>query len=435
MDTFETAYARALQSGDKELVEVVRKYPTEYMAVCNKLLADGDEALALRHFEIALGASANPACRAIILNDIGRIHANAGYTRKSLGFFNKANQLHPNQPGILSNLGLTNRWAGRYKEAESYLKQALRLNPWEHNAALESAFLALIQGDYARGFELYEARWRMPGGQLKKLECDKPEWDLTNGKNVFIYGEQGSGDIFLMLRYAKLIRALGVRQTWVVHKAMKPLVDLVADIDCVVSDGSPTPDFDCHFPAASLPRLFKTTLDAVPDGKLFDNIPPHDFGEGLHVGIVWRGNKTQINDRIRSTQLKEWLPVLNVPGVKFHSLQVDGADEGLLYPQLNQMPLPKDWLETAQRVAGLDLIISVDTSMVHLCGSMGKPVWCALHCRPYFVFPAVRDNCPWYSSVRLFKQKTEHEWKPVFDEIANELRKLNDKSTSNQNTV
>ena len=97
MDTFETAYARALQSGDKELVEVVRKYPTEYMAVCNKLLADGDEALALRHFEIALGASANPACRAIILNDIGRIHANAGYTRKSLGFFNKANQIHPNQ--------------------------------------------------------------------------------------------------------------------------------------------------------------------------------------------------------------------------------------------------------------------------------------------------------------------------------------------------
>ena len=425
MDTFETAYAEALKSGDAKLVEVVQKFPNEYMAECNKLLADGQEAIALKHFEVALGASKNPLCRAIILNDIGRIHANAGYTRKSLGFFSKANQLNPNQPGILSNLGLVNRWAGNFKEAQSYLNQALRVNPWEHNAALESAFLALIQGDYAKGFELYESRWRLPGGSLKKLECDKPEWDLTNGKNVFIYGEQGSGDIFLMLRYAKLIRALGVRQTWVVHKAMKPLVELMPEIDCVVADGSQSPEFDCHFPAASLPRLFKTTLDNIPDGGLFNGITPHDFGEGFHVGIVWRGNKTQVNDRIRSTRLSEWLPVLNVEGVTFHSLQVDGADEGLLYPQLNQLPTPKDWLETAQRVAGLDLVISVDTSMVHLCGSMGVPVWCALHCRPYFVFPLVRQDCPWYDSVRLFKQKTEHDWQPVFNEIANELRKIN----------
>jgi ADP-heptose:LPS heptosyltransferase len=82
---------------------------------------------------------------------------------------------------------------------------------------------------------------------------------------------------------------------------------------------------------------------------------------------------------------------------------------------------PVDWMETARRVAGLDLIISVDTSMVHLAGAMGIPCWCALHCRPYFVFPLVREDCPWYPSVQLFKQSKEFEWQPVFERIAKEL--------------
>ncbi len=129
----------------------------------------------------------------------------------------------------------------------------------------------------------------------------------------------------------------------------------------------------------------------------------------------------QINDHIRSTNLDQWREVLEIPGINFHSLQVDGADEALLYPQLKVHSMPPNWLETAARIAALDLVISVDTSIVHLAGAMQIPCWCALHSRPYFVFPAVREHTPWYPSVRLFKQKKEFEWSPVFSAIAQEL--------------
>jgi hypothetical protein len=255
---------------------------------------------------------------------------------------------------------------------------------------------------------------------LSRLETPQPEWDGTNGTNVYIYGEQGAGDIFLMLRYAKLIRERGLKQSWVVHQSMATLARTIPDIDCVCNVGDPLPDFDCHLPAASLPRLFGTTLKTIPVAPYIPKPEAVEYGPGFHVGIVWRGNKTQLNDRFRSTALADWEPVFNVSGIMFHSLQVDGADEGLLHPLEMHAP-PVDWMETARRVAGLDLIISVDTSMVHLAGAMGIPCWCALHCRPYFVFPLVREDCPWYPSVQLFKQSKEFEWQPVFERIAKEL--------------
>jgi hypothetical protein len=362
-----------------------------------------------------------PLARACALNEEGRVHANSGQTRAALGLFKQANAAKADQPGIIANIGLAHRWLGELDEAERWLRRSLKVNPWESNAALELAFVLLLKGDYLAGFEQYEARFRMPGGSLKKLECDKPEWTGDNGKSLFVYGEQGSGDIFLMLRYAKLIRERGLKQSWVVHKSMLPLVATIPEIDFAFCDGAETPAFDCHIPAASLPRIFKTTLDNIPPAQCLPRPDAHDYGPGFHVGIVWRGNKTQNNDAIRSTNLGQWKPVLDVPGVTFHSLQFDGADEALLYPQITMHEPPADWLETARRVCGLDLVITVDTSMLHLCGSLGVPVWCALHCRPYFAFPLVRQDCPWYPSAKMFKQKREFEWQPVFESIAKEL--------------
>jgi hypothetical protein len=418
---FESAYAEACKNGEQALNQVARKFPAQWCELASRLANENDSA-ALAHLKCALSIPASNFVRAGILNDVGRIHANAGQTKESLGYFLKAHALHPQSSGILANIALAHRWSGDLKSAESWLLRSLKAHPWEHNAALELSFIKLLGGDYLNGFEHYESRFRVPGGSLKKLICDKPEWDGTNGKRVFIYGEQGAGDIYLMLRYSRLIKARGVWQSWGVHKPMMPLVSSIPEIDHCFWDGKDTPDFDCHIPAASLPRLFKTTIDIIPSPLVIPRPVPHDYGEGFHVGIVWRGSKAQNNDHIRSTQLKEWLPVLNVPGVTFHSLQVDGADEALAYPQINMDTTPADWMETAKRVCGLDLVITVDTSMVHLCGSLGVPCWCALHCRPYFVFPLVREDCPWYPSVKLFKQKREFEWREVFENITNELR-------------
>ncbi len=390
--------------------------------VATRLISQGREEEALDIFQVALAATKNSRIRAGIFNGIGQIYCNRGQMDEAETLFRDAYELYPTSADAVANIGLICKWKGDLPEAERWLARALKLNPWHGAAQFTQAISALLAGDYKRGFELYECRFRSKGG-LMKLETCWPEWDLTNGKNVYVYGEQGSGDIFLMLRYARLIKALGVRQSWVVHSAMVPLVKTIPEIDCVVGVGDPLPEFDCHIPAASLPRLFGTTLENIPTAPILPPATGVDYGPGFHVGIVWRGSKVQLNDRFRSTNLEAWAPVLNVPGVAFHSLQVDSADEALLYPVISTSEKPVDWMETARRVAGLDLVISVDTSMVHLCGSLGVPCWCALHCRPYFVFPFVRDDCPWYPFVRLFKQKREYEWKPVFERIADELRR------------
>ncbi len=387
-----------------------------------KLIAAGKEDEALQEFSHALQLTKDSRIRGGIFNGIGQIYCNRGQMSEAEEMFRVAHDLIPNSADAMANIGLIYKWRGNLPEAERWIARALKANPWHSAAQFTQAIAALLAGDYKRGFELYECRFRSKGG-LPKLATCWPEWDLTNGKHVYVYGEQGSGDIFLMLRYARLIKALGVRQSWVVHASMVSLVKTIPEIDCVVGVGDALPEFDCHIPAASLPRLFGTTLETIPTEPILPKAEGVDYGPGFHVGIAWRGSKVQLNDRFRSTALQMWTPVLSVPGVTFHSLQVDGADEALFYPQIAAHEKPENWMETARRVSGLDLVISVDTSMVHLCGSLGVPCWCALHCRPYFVFPLTREDCPWYPSVRLFKQRREYEWVPVFERIANELRR------------
>ena len=434
---FERLYstaATAIQSGDSigaahYFSKAARFAPDLWCDMAAKFPPE-DEELALKHFHEALLATDVAAFQAGALNEIGRILANRGQNADAMERFQQAHQLNPAHPGIMTNLGLCSRWSGDLVAAERWLTRALRVNPWEHSAQLEMAFVHLLRGDYLTGFAEYESRWRCAKNNLKKIECVKPEWDGAEirgegqPRKLFVYGEQGSGDIFLMLRYARLIRALGMRQCWVVHTTMKPLVELMPEIDEVIVSGQQAPEFDCHLPAASLPHLFRTTLRTIPSGEYIPRPTAKDYGHGFHVGIAWRGSRVQLNDRIRSTNLDQWRPVLDAPGVTFHSLQVDGSEEGLVYPVLNMEPNPVDWLETAARVAGLDLVISVDSSPVHLAGAMGVPCWCALHCRPYFVFPLVCENTPWYPSVRLFKQRKEFEWQPVFETIAKELCNL-----------
>lgn len=394
----------------------------------SRLIQQGDESRALEFFSTALSQTKNSFLRAGIFNNIGLIYCNRGQLPEALEMFMTAHRLQPQLPDAMANIALAYKWMGDLKSALRWIDRALAIHPWHSAAQFTQAMAVLLSGDFKRGFELYECRFRARAGGLAKLITRWPEWGGSSAepllKNVYVYGEQGSGDIFLMLRYARLIREAGMKQSWVVHKSMKTLVQLMPDIDCVVENGEDLPQFDCHIPAASLPRVFGTTIATIP---LEPYIPRPDVprfriqNAKLNVGIVWRGSRVQTNDRFRSTNLDQWRPVLEVQGVQFHSLQVEGSDEALVYPEIQIHEPPADWMETARRVAAMDLVISVDTSMVHLCGAMGVPCWCALHCRPYFVYPITREDCPWYSSVRLFKQRKEFQWFRVFEDIARQL--------------
>ncbi len=345
--------------------------------------------------------------------------------------FTKSWDLNPH-PGSASNRALIHLWNEEVDDAERWVNRALEMNPWVPEAQFVQSMITLVgRGHYRAGFKQYECRWRSKQSGLAKLPSDKPEWQgpESNKGHLLVYGEQGMGDTILALRYARLIEDLGLKQTWVVQPPLKTLAESMGIIDEVKSPGEEFTDYDFHISAISLIRAFKTELETIPCEDYLACFSNGVLGGVFKVGICWGGSSINRNNPIRSAPLFEWRPVLDSiyqsnKIFEFHSFQVDGAEQALAFPQIRVSAPPKDFQETRQRLAGMDLLISVDTSMVHLAGAMGVPCWCALHCRPYFVYPITRQDCPWYPSVKLFKQKKEHEWGPVFKQIAEELSKL-----------
>lgn len=408
------------------LYHAAKEAPEGWLALSTELIKDGQHKVAEERCKEVLALTKDARIRAAAFNNLGMIYSACGAVDAAIAVFNESAREFPGSPDAHSNLALVCQWRQDYAGGVRRADRALELDPWHEQAQFIRAMCRLLAGDYERGFEEYECRWRSKKNGLAKLNCNMPEWDGSNGKSVFVYGEQGHGDSILMLRYAREIRKRGLRQSWVCQKNMAPLLRTIPEIDTVVEVGDPLPDFDCHLPAVSLPRVFKTTMKTIPPAPYLqkpENAMRH--GRGFHVGIVWRGSAAQSNDSIRSSCLSDWRAVLGVEGVTFHSLQVDNADEALLYPKIKTAAQPKDWLDTLHRVAGLDLIIAVDTAVVHLAGAMGIPCWCALHSRPYFVYPpGCGDKTPWYNSVRLFRSEKEHDWNNVFAKIANELSRI-----------
>lgn len=431
VEKFQQLYAQGIEAlarnqdeeANRLMFEAAKTAPEGWLQMAIQLTKEGKEDLAEPRFREVLQLSKEPLVRCAALNNLGMIYANRGQNALATGLFEEAAKTYPGIADSHSNQGLMHLHAARFDEALRLINRALKIDPWHEQAQFLRAMTLLQSGDYLQGFKEYECRWRSKSNGLAKLPACVPEWDGTNGKNLYVYGEQGHGDSILMLRYAPLIRSRGVRLTWVAQKSLATIVAPLVDKVAVVGDE--IPDFDTHIPAVSLPRIFGTTIETIPPAPYIKAESAVDFGPGFHVGIAWKGSKAQGNDKFRSTKLEAWGPVLNIKGITFHSLQVDGEEEADTYPQIKRHPLPKDFSETANRVAGLDLIISVDTSLVHLAGAMGKPCWCALHCRPYFVFPQrLGTATPWYASVHLFRQRAELEWKPVFETIAKELQCL-----------
>ena len=415
----------------KVFYEAATFSPEGWLSVAIQLVKDGQHDLALARLREVLSISKAVKIRAAAMTNIGLLLSQKGQINEAKELFRESMRLWPEMPDSYHNIALVSKWQGNLKESLHYSEMALSKFHWHEQAQFIHAMALLLDGQYLKGFEEYECRWRTKsfnkddGFKLQKIYEPQPEWDGTNGKRLLIYGEQGHGDTILMLRYAKEIRKLGLWQAWVAQKSISPLMKTIPEIDQVVEVGEQLPDFDCHIPSVSLPRIFKTTLETIPPSPYIIKPEPFDYGEGFHVGICWRGSKIQVSDNIRSTNLADWSPLFDVPGITLHSLQVDFAEEALLYPQIKTYEKPKDWLETANRVAGLDLVVSVDTSIIHLSGSMGIPCLCAMHRRPYFVYPFRCGDCtPWYSSVKLFRAEKDFDWKPVFERIANDIQRL-----------
>jgi hypothetical protein len=334
------------------------------------------------------------------------------------------------EPPALLSLGSLLASHGRIAEAVRVLRRALRIAPGLpalHTALSEPL---LISGDYAKGWQEYE--WRRHVANYPLLPG--PEWrgEPIEGGTTLVHTEQGLGDCLMLARYLPLVAQRGGRVTLACETPLIPLLRGMPAVGAVVPvQQDPLPPYDRWVLLGSLPLLFNTTLGSIPAPAGYLAAPAGRSAawakllpDGRRIGLVWGGNPDLPADKKRSIPFEKLTPLLDVSGPRFVSLQV-----GQRRTELRGNPSVVDlanWLtdfaETAAVVANLDLVIAVDTSVAHLAGALGKPVWLMLPHPPEWRWLLGRDDSPWYASARLFRQTQPGEWDPVVAQVATALR-------------
>jgi len=364
-------------------------------------------------------------------------HSNLGNALRALGRHGEAEASHRRaielDSGYLEaryNLGLVLKDQGKFDEGIACLEEAVKRKPDYIDAHWDLSLALLMRGDLEAGFEEYEWRWRLADNPPRGF--DKPAWNggPLDGRTLLLHAEQGMGDSIQFARYVALVAERGGR---VVLECQAPLVDLFASLEGaaeIVARGDALPDFDLHAPLLSLPRIFKTGLDSIPASESYLAADPERrkmFAGSLdkkrfNVGLVWAGKPSHRNDRNRTAGIEPFIDLLGTPGCAFHSLQVgpraaDIVATGCAGLMRDQAPGIGDFADTAALVSGLDLVISVDTSVCHLAGALGKPCWVVLPYTPDWRWLMAREDSPWYPSLRLFRQESFGDWPGVFARI------------------
>ena len=245
---------------------------------------------------------------------------------------------------------------------------------------------------------------------------------------MLLHNEQGLGDALQFCRYVPLLRDRGAEIILEIESPLQELLSRLPGISRCIAKGDPLPAFDFHCPLTSLPLAFSTTLDTVPAEVPYLPQPSEGAGPQLgpserpRIGLVWSGNPNHTNDRNRSLPFRELLPLFDGVAAEFVSLQknLHPEDEELMRQRsdvLDLGPALRDFCATAAVVEQLDLIISVDTSVAHLAGGLGRPLWILLPYIPDWRWLLDRDDSPWYPSARLFRQTATRDWAEVVERV------------------
>jgi len=395
-------------------------------------LARWEEALASCDRAIALQPSSAMAHnnRGVALQGLVRLD-------ESLACFDRAIDLKPDYVEAYCNRGRVLSDLRRWHEALACCDQAIALKPDLADAYWDKSMLKLALGDFEEGWKLYEWRWRCHQ-RTHVRNFVEPLWlgeRLANGKTIFIHAEQGLGDFIQFCRYAPMVEALGAGVVLEVPAALIPLAKTLHGKFRIVKRGDPLPSFDLHCPIMSLPLAFGTTVESIP-AKVPYLFADAGKQEAWHrrlgtktiprIGLAWSGSPAQHYDRRRSMPLQTLEPVLRLP-IEFHALQTEIRPGDAAYLQeTNRVHLHQDELhdfsDTAALASEMDLVISVCTSVAHLAGALGKPVWILLSAAPSFRWMLDRPDSPWYPSATLVRQSAMGDWGSVIAEIAQRLQ-------------
>ncbi|SDF68902.1 MULTISPECIES: tetratricopeptide repeat protein [unclassified Duganella] len=359
----------------------------------------------------------------------------------ALAAFEKLALLAPDNPGTYVNLALLLSGLDLRDQALARLDQALAIAPDSPIANVNKGLLLLARGDYERGWAGYEWRWHAPELATYKTRRRfvKPQWsgsESLQGKTILLHAEQGLGDALQFCRYAALAKQRGARVVMEVWGTLAPLMASLDGVDQIVIEGDALPAFDYHIPLMSLAGAFNTRVDSVPApaSYLRADAAKRDAWAALlgpktrpRIGIVWSGSATHANDHNRSLPLSVLTPLISGQ-YEFISLQKDvrTMDQRLLdtLPIRQVAGQIKDFSDTAALCELMDVVLTVDTSVAHLAGALGKPVWIMLP-KPFeWRWLEQGETSPWYPSAKLYRQQQMGDWEPVIAAVAADLNTL-----------
>jgi tetratricopeptide (TPR) repeat protein len=369
-----------------------------------------------------------------ILLDRGDLESAAAQYRRALTF-------DPGHISSLCNLGRALHRSGLFDAAMDCYDKALKIDPNHPETRLNRSVAFLLQGRWEEGWPEYEWRFQCHNrSRIYPHQPTGPRWqgEPFPGKTLLVHGEQGLGDSLQFVRFLPWVKRLGGCLLFETHKSLHPLLQGTAGIDALLelsSQKAPAQPYDLHIPLCSLPGLFNLTPNNLPHPGCYLSAPENKVkqwrkklpSDGFNVGIVWSGSDTYPE---RSCRLRDLTPLGQIDGIHWIGLQKGpGAD------QMNDSHLPADWnltnwgkeledfSDTAAAIAGLDLVISIDTSVAHLAGALGKPTWLLLPYVPDWRWLLLRFDTPWYPTMRLFRQKEPGNWCTVVMEICEKLGK------------
>uniref|UniRef100_UPI003457B40F tetratricopeptide repeat protein n=1 Tax=Polaromonas sp. 39-63-25 TaxID=1970420 RepID=UPI003457B40F len=345
---------------------------------------------------------------------------------EALASYERALQIKPDFVGAWSNRGGVLRDLMRHAEAMECFERALQLEPGNAEAHWNEALCRLILGDFAGGWVKYEWRWKKEPGLSAARNFSQPLWlgkESLAGKTILLHSEQGLGDTLQFCRYARQVAALGATVVLEVQPALKTLLQDLEGVSLVLGRGERLPDVDCHCPLLSLPLAFKVDLGNISGEPYLHSDPDKRQawqerlgpGRNKRIGLVWSGSTGHQNDHNRSLALADMRGLLS-ERAEWYCLQKElrPADQATLAntPGLTFLGDSfQDFSDTAAVVALMDLVITVDTSVAHLAGAMGKEVWLLLAYSPDWRWS------PWYGSARLFRQSAPGDWAGVLTQV------------------
>jgi Flp pilus assembly protein TadD len=398
------------------------------------LSGKADEALAARRRAVEVEPAAAQARK-----HLGAALAESGDLDGALAEQRQAVALEPDSAEAWNDLGYLCELRGETAHAAAHYRKSIEIRPDFAQAHFNLSLLLLAEGDFTMGWEEYEWRWRLHELTGFVPEFKQPAWDGANipGRTLLLYAEQGLGDVIQFARYLPLVAQKGFKVIVRCPGQLKTLIEYAPGVAGVFAEDEPLPHFDLRCALLSLPRIFKTTAATVParipylraqTGKAVRWRSRMTDKTALRIGLVWASHSTNAGYALKkSIGLAALAPLAEARPVVFYSLQKGPAAAETARPPAGMTVIDAtgeiaDFSDTAALIDNLDLVISVDTSVAHLAGAMGKPVWVLATYPVDWRWAFTRDGKNlWYPAARVFHQTRMNDWTAVIRQVADAL--------------